>query len=950
MTLHKLTSGDGYTYLTRQVGSADQLRHGQGLAAYYTESGNPPGRWIGAGAADLGVAGEVSEAQMRALFGRGMHPDADRIITTHIASGMTSDDADRLTRLGRKYPDYRTVVDEDGVVRQPRRAVAGYDLVFTPVKSVSLLWALGDWRVRAEVEAAHHDAVADAIGWLEQNAIFTRIGDRGEYQLDTHGLIAAAFDHRESRLGDPDLHTHVAIANKVRAFVSTDPPGRERWLAIDGTTLYAAAVAASERYNTRLEHNVARRLGVVFVPRVDTVRRDERPVREVAGIPVELIKAFSRRRGEIEQVYHELLRAYRTEHGHEPPRDVQLRLAQQATLETRESKPEGRRFADQLADWRNRAAELLGGVAHVDAMIHAAIGASIDPFDVDDAGVDAIARSVLAVLQNERSTWTRWNMLAEVERQIRPHRPPAPRGDDDLVARVVARATAPDRSLRIVPLQLALPDEELVRRDGTPAAVPHACERYTTRAVLDSEQALLSAARERTRLAVPRAHARTVIAELERHEGWTLDNGQRALAETFTGDDRRLVVGIGPAGAGKTTALHAACAVWESAGRRVVPLATSAKAAEVLAEDLGRRAENMHKFLHELSRAGPRVDPFYTVNPGDVLLVDEAGMAGTLRLCHLTELARIAGAQVRLVGDPWQLGAVESGGALRLLVHDVGAVELTQLHRFRDPEEANATLRLRAGDAEAIGFYQQNDRIRSGSREAMLDSAYEAWRADLLAGRDTVLVAATNQEATALNIRARTDRIGSGDVSRVGVGLHDGSQAGVGDWIITRRNLRTATAGERDFVKNGDRWQVVAASRDGGLLVQHLGHGGRAHLPAAYVQRDVELGYAATAYRVQGATVDTAHVLVTDETTRETLYVAASRARDGTHLYLATETLVQVDTERPQTPPVAPSTILETALTRTAAERSATETIRLTQPEPFARPSRTQTPTYTTGL
>ena len=113
MTLHKLTSGDGYTYLTRQVASADQRRvPGQGLAAYYTESGNPPGVWMGAGAADLGVAGEVSEAQMRALFGRGQHPDADRIVATHVASGMTVEDAERLVRLGRRYPDYKPVIGD----------------------------------------------------------------------------------------------------------------------------------------------------------------------------------------------------------------------------------------------------------------------------------------------------------------------------------------------------------------------------------------------------------------------------------------------------------------------------------------------------------------------------------------------------------------------------------------------------------------------------------------------------------------------------------------------------------------------------------------------------------------------------------------------------------------------------------------------------------------------
>ena len=148
-----------------------------------------------------------------------------------------------------------------------------------------------------------------------------------------------------------------------------------------------------------------------------------------------------------------------------------------------------------------------------------------------------------------------------------------------------------------------------------------------------------------------------------------------------------------------------------------------------------------------------------------------------------------------------------------------------------------------------------------------------------------------------------------------------------------------SAAGQRDFVKNGDRWQVLATSTDGGLRVQHLGHGGRANLPAAYVERDIELGYAATAHRVQGATVDTAHVLVTDQTTRETLYVASSRARAGTKLYLATENLIDVEAERPQLDSTPPELVLQRALTRTTAESSATEIIRETQRIPVHHPS-----------
>jgi hypothetical protein len=138
MTVHKLSAGDGYTYLTRQVASADELRvAGQDLAGYYTASGNPPGRWLGAGAADLGMSGVVSEAQMVALFGQGRHPDADAIVAAERVLGTDPAAAEHSTRLGKPFGVYAD-----------RKAVAGYDLVFSPVKSVSVLWALGDAQVR----------------------------------------------------------------------------------------------------------------------------------------------------------------------------------------------------------------------------------------------------------------------------------------------------------------------------------------------------------------------------------------------------------------------------------------------------------------------------------------------------------------------------------------------------------------------------------------------------------------------------------------------------------------------------------------------------------------------------------------------------------------------------------------------------------------------------------
>jgi conjugative relaxase-like TrwC/TraI family protein len=916
--LHKLSAGDGYSYLTRQVASADEHRAaGQDLAGYYTATGNPPGRWAGAGAAVLGVSGEVSEPQMLALFGKGLHPDSEKIVARLVADGVDARLTEGVTALGRRFPTYRP---------GGRRAVAGYDLVFTPVKSVSLLWALGTPQVRAAVEAAHHAAVADAVAWLERHAAFTRMGPLGELQVDTHGLVVAAFDHRESRLGDPDLHTHVAVSNKVRAVVDHDD-GRPRWLALDGRALYAAAVAGSERYNTRLEDEVARRLGVGFVARADTVRRDERPVREVAGVPLVWLKGFSQRRQEVEARYHTLVTEYREVQGRQPSSATRQKLAQQATLETREAKPAARPLADMVADWRHRAARLLAGApGDVGALVASVTGRNLPVVVPGDVDVDELAAAVVAVMEDERATWSRWNLLAEIERQTRPLRFATAAERDVLVDAVFAAATAPATALRIASAPARQVRVDLVRTDGQPAVVEHGSERYTTRRLLDAELRLLDAAREHTRDAVPE---RVAAAVLDESKFADLDAGQRELARRLPTDDRLVAVAIGPAGAGKTTALRAACAVWEAAGRRVIPLATSAKAAEVLAADLDRRAENLHKFSHELARAAPDADPLFQLRPGDVVLVDEAGMAGTLRLDAVVTAARQARAHVRLVGDPWQLGAVESGGMLRLLVHDVGAVELTDLHRFADPAEAAATLQLRAGDPTAVAHYVERGRLRGGERQDMLDAAYLAWRADRDAGLDSVLVAATGREVTALNARAHLDLVAAGAVTGRGVELHDGTTAAAGDTIVTRQNLRLVQVrGGRDFVKNGDRWTVLAADTDGSLRVRGHGHAGVVRLPGAYVARDVDLGYAATVHRVQGVTVDTAHVLVTDDTTREALYVAASRARQRTHLYAVTDTTDCLADEPVAHRPAAAHEAIEHAVERATAEHTAIETVR----------------------
>jgi conjugative relaxase-like TrwC/TraI family protein len=960
MTLHKLHAGDGYTYLTRQVAAGDEGRSaGQKLVDYYTASGNPPGRWLGAGAADLSVTGRVREDQMRALFGKGMHPDAEQIIALETAAGRSTAEATKAAKLGRAFPNYtplpprteriaqrlqdfqtehhRTPTPterariESEEARRDRRAVAGYDLVFTPVKSASLLWALGSAHVREQVEAAHHDAVADSLAWLERETAFARLGDKGQAQIETRGFLAAAFDHRDSRAGDPDLHTHLAISNKVRAG-EDHPDGQPRWLSLDARALHAAAVAASERYNTRFEDALTRRLGVEFTERADTVRRDKRPVREIAGVPDVLTRHFSRRRAAIEDRYRELAGDYRTAHGHEPPREAQLKLAQQATLETRDTKTAATSLADKISGWRKEAATVIGQRSLGD--LEAAVtGHRVDVTSLAELPLEDLADAVRTAVSEEKATWTRWNLLAETERRLRGYRFPTPAARDAATHAVLTRAV--ETSVALTPTDHA-PEVaadlnapgHLRRSNGESVFTEHGAARYTSQDLLDAEQRLLDFARQPTRYGIDPHVVTDLIDTFERRYDLTLDDGQRALVLGFAGDPRRLLVGVGPAGAGKTTAMRALAFAWRASGRRVVPLAPSAASAKVLADELGCRAENLHKFQH-MHTTGELDDDWYRLQPGDLVLVDEAGMAGTRRLDWLTRYARERGALVRLLGDHAQMSAVEAGGAFRLLTHDVGAIELDQLHRFKDPQEATATLQLREGNTEALDFYLTRDRVRSGTDAAMLEQSYEAWANDTRQGRASLLIASSSEDVTALNARARLERVHLGEVASSGVPLHDGNTAGAGDRVVTRtNNRRLTTRGGKDFVKNGDQWTVIRQHRNGDLTVRHQEHDGTVLLPAEYVAGSLELGYATTTTRAQGLTVDTAHVLVDSTTTREALYVAATRGREGARLYLANEELLGLDAERPPTPETSARDFLEEVLQRQSAELAATEVMR----------------------
>lgn len=271
----------------------------------------------------------------------------------------------------------------------------------------------------------------------------------------------------------------------------------------------------------------------------------------------------------------------------------------------------------------------------------------------------------------------------------------------------------------------------------------------------------------------------------------------------------------------------------------MVGLAPSAVAAQVLADDLGIATENTAKWWQNHLMHGT------TFDAGQLVIIDEASLAGTVSLDRITALAVEAGAKVLLVGDHAQLQSVTAGGAFSLLVSDRDdAAELVTLHRFTNAWEKTASLGLRHGRTSVIDTYAKHDRIRGGETEAMIDAAYTAWRTDTLAGSASVLVTDSNESVLALNNRARADLILDGTVdARREVELHNGTHAAAGDTVITRRNDRRLRAG-RSWIRNGDRWAITEVRDDGSPTLRRADRrwGGSLVLPAEHAAEHLDLG------------------------------------------------------------------------------------------------------------
>ena len=801
---------------------------------YYTGAGEAPGYWLGRAAEELGLAGEVSDEGLHRML-NGAHP-------------LTAE------RLGSPPRDQR---------------IAAFDLTFRAPKSVSLLYGLGGLETARHVRAAHEQAITEALAYLERHAAQVSRGHARARHEHARGLVAAAYQHRTSRAGDPLLHTHVLVANLGQG------PDR-RWTALDGRPLYWHAKTAGYLYQAVLRAELTRRIGVVWGP----VRNG---VADVRGVHRPAIEEFSQRQ---QQIHQQLARL-----GHHSARS-----AQTAALTTRPSKRAGISQATLRGSWHRRAAAF--GVTRHTLVALLGQAAARTPTDAEvQAAILHLASPHGLTLHT--STFTRRDVLQGLCDVL-------PAGADITVGDLERLADA------FLGCELVRPVTTAPRPAwpgaGTRRPGPAGGEligewRFTTQELLDTEQAAVVAAVGRRgegvgvvpppvveQVMAAHTHTEPIPADAGAGEQPALSNEQIALVRALVTSPDGVQVVNAKAGSGKTSVLRAARQAWESAGYRVVGAALAARAARELHRNSGIAADTIAKLLSDLD------DPASPgLAPGTVLVIDEAGMVGTRQLARLLAHAQRAGAKVVAVGDVGQLPEIEAGGLFRSLVHRLGAAELQTNQRQREPWEQQALDLLRSGNAvAAIARYAQHDRVvvrsRAGRlRKRMVQDWWEA--ATKRPGeRPPIMIALRHSDVADLNAAARELLAKQGRIGTEAMSV-DQRDFAVGDRIITLRNVR------RLGVLNGTFATVIGLDHDRRALLVRTDEGRELVLPRWYLdrrspfdrRRRLDHAYAITCHKAQGMTTERAFVLATDDIYKEWAYVAMSRGRLENRLYLAVD-------------------------------------------------------------
>ena len=746
-----------------------------------------------------------------------------------------------------------------------------------------------------------------ALDYLDDHAALSRKGTDGAIPIHTAGFAAAVFDHRTSRAGDPQLHSHALVVNKLRCADGA-------WRTIDGHEVYHHKKAAGALYQAALRAELPARLGLAFAPA--TVHGQA----EVAGVPAALTATWSKRAKQVAADAAPTLAAYADDLGRDLTPAERAVVVKTSVLKTRPAKPHSEDEGVLQVRWRAEAAAA-GWTPHdllrsVGAAARRARHHTHAHPAATRLALLRLPQAALAVAGARSATFSRADVTVAVAAGL-----PASAATAEQVRAQVEALT--DQALG---LEQAV---EVGRvQDGV---TPRASDtRWATADLLALEARVLTVAQAGVtagRALVPD----DLVPGCATRTG--LDPEQRDAVRRLTTGGAAVAVLIAPAGAGKTTTLGAAAAAWTAAGYEVMGLAPSARAAAELSAATGAPADTVAKWCHEqprLAHLPPEQAARWRVGPHTVLLVDEAAMLATADLAALVAATHAARAKLVLVGDPAQIGPVErAGGLLPALAARVGAVELTGIRRFTQPWEAAATRALRQGNPAVWARYAAHDRIHpAADLDAALDAVHSRWQAATADGLDALMMARARTDVDALNHRARTAALADGTVHGPVLAVAGGRAWQAGDILRARRNDRRLPLGDGGHVRNGDRFRVLGPATGGGLVLEDLAGRCRTTLPADYLAAHADYGWACTIDGAQGATADLGILLARPGLDREHLYVGMTRGRHSNHVHLSTEPADDDDTHRPRPPGMTPTLadallVLGTATGRVGAQQAA---------------------------
>jgi conjugative relaxase-like TrwC/TraI family protein len=721
-----------------------------------------------------------------------------------------------------------------------RNAVPAFDVVLRPTKSVSVLYGLGDAVTARAVLAAHHAGLAEAVGYLDEH-LGARRGHGGVQHVSGQGVLAVGFDHRTSREGDPLLHTHLVVANRIRG-----PDGR--WTALDGRDLYRHRLAADAIYRATYQRELVRTLGVEWTA-ADTYGN-----REFQGLPEDLVRGFSKRTDRIDVELDRLVA---------DGRERTPRLVKWTVHATR--KPKEHEAPDTLyGRWRAEAAErghdpdtlvrtVTDRIPNRDRDGTVSAAAAVRLFD-RLAGPDGLTATA--------STFTRPDLLVALGAGL------AGTGRSELEE--LADRFVAERAVSVVA------DRALEER------------RWSTPDLLAVEQRLVVGATGRTGEQTAVASHQAVRDALAAHP--TAGSDQQAMVRDLCQGGHGVAVAVGRAGTGKTFALGIARHAWQLDSYRLLAAAPTGIATVSLQGEGFEDVATCDRLLGDVDRGHE------ALSDRTVLVVDEAGMVGSRKLTRLLEHANQAKAKVVLVGDDRQLAPIDAGGGFRALRVRLGASELVENRRQHQAWEREALELVRSGLVDdAVAAYRAHDRVVAADSKpaatlALLQDWWTAWQqADHDPAQEVIVLAARRAEVDRLNSACQELLAARGRLGPERLQVED-RQLAVGDRAVCGKNA----IGELG-VANGSRGVVTALDQQARNLTIRLdvSEGRTVTLPRSYLEgrsqrernRRVDLAYATTGHRAQGLTRGRALVRLTGSEDVNWLYVQLSRARQDTRLY-----------------------------------------------------------------